>query len=138
MNIFRKTFTALELYEWFQKTFPDSFSVSIYEDVENTVDNVIRADWDKCVFSTYLWFTANIYDKRRYYLYDRQIFVVHSGDENSYIRFYIEDENSDFFVVSWGYKRCDVEEDYLHKFLTIYLNTIHNREICKDDPKTVS
>jgi len=128
-NIFRKLFTAEELYDWLHKEFPDSFSLTIYKD--KNLPKGINPDYDNRVFEWYI--DKDRKQKTKYALYDRAIFEVHSGDENSYINFLLEDEKANYFAASWGYKRCDVEDDYLLKFITLLLNTIHNREICKDE-----
>lgn len=130
-NIFRNKFTARELYEWFHANFPDSFSVQIFKD--KNLPRGINPDYDQRVFNIFV----NKGGTKKYRLYDSAIFDTHSGCENSYIDFLIEDEDANFYVGTWGYKRGDVEANYLLQFITIYLNTIHNREICKDEKSLV-
>lgn len=126
-NIFKKLFTGRELYDWFHKEFQDSFSIQIYKD--KNLPRGVNPDYEQRVF----YFFNQRDGKTKYALYDRPIFETHAGDENSYIDFLIEDEQANYYVATWGYKRCDVGENYLLKFITLYLNTIHNREICKDE-----
>jgi len=128
-NIFRKKFTARRLFHWFQDCFPYSFTISIHED-QNQPN--ASPDYSKEVFSHNLYFWKRKKDNRIYHLYDSMLFRVYSGCENTYVQFLIQDNDGKLFSVSWGYKRCDVEENYLSKFLNIYMDTIHNREICAD------
>lgn len=126
-NIFRRKFHAKELYDWFHDNFPDSFSISIHTGEVYKYKEEIWSIWKA---SDGKFGKRNWYKKfpTEYTLYDRPIFNVYSGDENTYISFIIEDDNSNYFIVSWGYKRYDVgEEDYAAALAELLFETCHTK-----------
>lgn len=124
-NIFRRTFHARELYDWMHHKFPDSFSIEIYKG-----DSPNNINWDDQVWS--FWKNGpNAYHPRyrtEYTLYDRACLCVDSGDENTYLRFMIEDDKSNLYIVSWGYKRYDVgPDDYAAALAALIFRTCHRQ-----------
>jgi hypothetical protein len=124
-NIFRRMFHARELYDWFHHNFPDSFSINIYRG-----DSPDKINWDDEVWS--FWKNGqhayhSMY-RTEYTLYDRPCLCVNSGDENTYLRFMIEDENGNCYIVSWGYKRYDVgPDDYAAALAALIFQTCHRQ-----------
>src|SRR5689334_10683179 len=108
-------FSPIELAHYMFNNFPDSFSIEIYKDPNN---GSLEFDPDSLVYSAR---KPNRWPKdMQLQLYDRAIFRVHSGEENTYYRFVFEDQNSNYFIVTWGYKRCDIEQDYLLKVINLF------------------
>ena len=136
MSIFNRRFTAKELKSYMNDYYPDSFGVGLYE-VYQTTDRrlkVIVADYDKPILNPYSHDKKP--DNEKFYTladqeagsymdgsprFPRQrspIFYIHSGQENSYIDLLLEDEKISNVVMTWGYKRCDVERDYMFELIT--------------------
>ena len=126
-NIFRRQFRAIELYYWFQRNFPHSFEIQIFrgEDLNKT-DRKERA-WS-VEENGYRKFYNRKY-LTEYTLCDRPILTVDIGDENTYLRFLIEGDKSNYFIVSWGYKRYEVgDANYAAALSLLIFNTCHQHE----------
>lgn len=127
-TFFNGSFTATQLAEHMNEKYPDAFGIEIYKDKAPNLGlrrgvNLDDMDKELAVFSR-LWKKPD--DGARYTLYWPETcytttdqyknfqprFEVYSGDENTYIRFMLE-RDSDCYVATWGYKRCDVERNYL-------------------------
>lgn len=125
-NIFRRQFHARELYDWFHTNFPESFCIEIYKG-----DTPEKADWDKRIWNIrdngYRKFYNPKY-RTEYTLCDRAIMHVSSGDENTYLRFLIEDDKGNGFTVTWGYKRYEVPGDYVAALAALIFDTCYHWE----------
>lgn len=130
-KLFEHDFTGDQLSDFIHEKFPDSFGLEIYKEIADFSRAVVPADWNSRIYKTAGRYSPEIFgknDNRKLRLYwpermmetysrFRPRFEVDSGDENTYVHFMLEDEKSDNFIATWGYKRCEVERNYLFEFL---------------------
>lgn len=134
-SIFNRRFTAKELKSYMHDYYPDSFGVGLYKDYKTTdrLLRVIVADYDQPILNPHKY-DQKPDNEKLYTLGDQEagtyvdgtprfsrqrspIFYIHSGQENSYIDLLLEDEKGDNVVMTWGYKRGDVERDYMFELI---------------------
>jgi hypothetical protein len=129
-KFFETVFTGEQLSTFLHEKFPEGFSLEIYR-AQQTRGQEMVADFRSRVFHESGQYSPEIYgknEKRNYMLWwpetrhngiysrFRPRFEVYSGDENTYVYFMLEDGN-DAYLATWGYKRCDVERNYLIEFI---------------------
>lgn len=130
-KFFETDFTGDQLDDFISEKFPDAFGIEIHEEVKDFTRRVCHMNEDARVYKTAGRYSPKIFGvnaqgKFRLYWPERMTetlgkfrprFEVYSGDENTYIYFMLENETSDNFIATWGYKRCDVERNYLIEFI---------------------
>jgi hypothetical protein len=126
-NIFRRKFHARELNDWFLEQFPKSYPIEIFKGdnpwMRLQQNSEVWSPWNKGVCLNHQMFPTE------YTLDPYPTMGINSSDE-TFIRFMIEDDKKDTYIVRWGYKCREADpEDYAAILVALIFDTCYQRKL---------